>query len=59
MSEKNIYTNAEDITHWAMQEERHPRPSLDVHKWGIQVGQWRVKPAAMHTTATHLLRTFA
>jgi hypothetical protein len=32
MSEKKIYTNAEDITHWAMQEERHPHPSLDAYK---------------------------
>ena len=43
MSEKKIYTDAEDITHWAMREERHPRPSLGAHKRGIQVGQRRAK----------------
>ena len=38
MSEKKVYKYVKDITHWVMQEEQHPRPSLNDAN-GTQVGQ--------------------
>jgi hypothetical protein len=36
-SEKKVYTDAKDITHWVMREEQRPRPSLNTQT-GSEVG---------------------